>query len=421
MNILIKKAKIVDPGSDLNGKVMDVLIKDGIITSIENNINDNDAKVIEFKNAHISPGWFDMHCYLRDPGFEHKEDLESGIKAAAFGGFTEIACMPATNPPLHTKSEIQYIKNKTRNAVVEVHPIGALSQNLEGKEIAEMFDMFQSGAVAFSDGKKSVTHSGLLSRALLYTKGFNGLVINFPDDQTISKGGMMNEGVVSTSLGLKGIPALAEELMISRDVFLTEYTEGRLHFATISSARSVELIREAKKRGLNITAEVSAYHISIDDTLLNSFDSNYKVKPPLRTQTDITALIEGLKDGTIDVIVSDHTPQDVESKVREFDHANFGITNLETAFAVANSVLTGKISLEKIIAKISINPRKILNLPQPKIEKGASANLTIFDPELHWTFEEKDIKSKSRNTPFVGTKFTGKALGIVNKGQFVVS
>ncbi|MBN4062432.1 amidohydrolase family protein, partial [Bacteroidales bacterium AH-315-I05] len=298
------------------------------------------------------------------------------------------------------------------------HPIGTLSKGMKGTDLSEMYDMHLAGAVAFSDDKQSIANPELLKRTLLYAKGFGGLVMSFPNDKNIALNGNVNEEKTATMLGLKGIPALAEELAISRDLFLAEYTNAPIHFSTVSTAKSVELIRQAKKKGLNVTAEVTAHHLLLDDSALLEFDSNCKVMPPLRTKNDIKALIKGLKDGTIDAICSDHCPEDEESKKREFEHATFGIIGLETAFAVAMTALSKMLSLEEIIQKMAIRPREILRIKTPVIKEGETANLTLFNPTVVWTPTEKDIRSKSRNTPFIGTKLTGKALGIYNKGKF---
>ncbi|MBL4754073.1 MAG: dihydroorotase [Flavobacteriales bacterium] len=416
MNLLIKLAKVVDPNSPHNGKRVDILIENGQIKSVRKNIASK-AKTISGKNLHVSPGWFDMHVNFRDPGDEHKEDLNSGCKAAAFGGFTGVACMPGTNPPLHTKSDIEYIKNKAKGNVVDVHPIGALSKGLKGKEMTEMYDMSLSGAVAFSDEKKPISNAGVLSRALLYVNGFNGLVISHSQDETITLEGQMNEGETSTALGLNGMPSLAEEIMITRDVYLAEYTNSRLHFATISTGKSVEIIRNAKKKGIKVTAEIAAHQIGIDDSNLNSFDSNYKVNPPFRTKKDIAALKKGLADGTIDAICSDHSPEDVETKNREFDIASFGAIGLETAYAVTNTY--SGLTPEEIVEKMSLAPRRILGIDVPIVKNGEKANLTIFDPKEVWTYASSDIKSKSANSPFIDVSFTGKAIGVFNNNKYV--
>jgi len=415
MGLLIKQAKIIDPNSPHNGKKLDILIEKGKIKSIRKRISSK-SPIISGKNIHVSPGWFDMHVNFRDPGDEQKEDLNSGCAAAASGGFTGVAVMPGTNPPLHAKANIEYIKNKAKGNVVDVHPIGALSYNLEGKQMTEMFDMHLSGAVAFSDEKNPVSNAGFLSRALLYVNCFNGLIITHSEDKNITLDGKMNEGESSTALGLNGMPALAEEVMITRDVYLAEYTQSRLHFATVSTKRSVDLIRNAKRKGINVTAEVAAHHLALDDSYLAGFDSNFKLNPPLREKKDIRALKRGLADGTIDSICSDHCPEDVETKIKEFDLAEFGTIGLETTYAAANT--HSGLSVSQLIQKLCIAPRTILGLNVPKVSTGESANLTIFDPVQKWTFTEADIKSKSANSPFLGVEFTGKVIGVYNNGKY---
>jgi dihydroorotase len=421
MKILARSVKITDPTSKRNGTVADILIEDGIIKQIAKagSITDKADKVIEQKGLHVSPGWFDMRVNFREPGFEYKEDLISGCSAAASGGFTGVLAMPSTFPPVHTKSEVEFIRNKTQSFPVDVFVAGTLSHNHDGEHLSEMFDMFSSGAVAFTDDKKSVHNAGLMLRALMYAKNFGGLVISFANEQAIAVNGKMHEGITGTMLGLKMIPSIAEEIMLTRDLYLAEYVQTKIHFAALSAKRSVELIREAKKKKMSATAEVAAHQLMLDDASLTGFDSNFKVLPPLREKNDRDALIAGLKDGTIDVICSDHSPEDIESKQREFDHASFGIIGLETAYAVANTALKNVLSTEEIINKISINPRKILNIAVPSIEEKQNANLTFFNPELKWTFTEQHIRSRSKNTPFVGKEFIGKAVTVVNKGQVV--
>ncbi len=417
MNILIKSATIIGSNSPHNGKTMDVLIENGIITSIKSKINaDKNVKLIEADNLHISAGWFDMQVNFCDPGFEHKEDLESGIKAAVAGGFTGVAVVSSTNPTIHSKSEVQYIKNKTAGSIVDVYPIGTLSYKQEGNDISEMYDMHQSGAVAFSDDKKSVANAGLLMRALLYAKNFGGLIITHCDEKSISQDGKINEGETSTKLGLKGMPALAEEVMVNRNIFLAEYTDAPIHISNVSTLKSMELIKQAKAKGLKVTASVNAYNIALDDSALSGFDSNYKLNPPLRTKKDIEALKKGINDGTIDCITSDHRPQDIESKNLEFDNSSNGMIGLETAFGLINSN-KGKIELETIIDTLTTNPRRILRQKELKIEEGEIANITLFKPDLEWTVDKKHLNSKSINTPFVGTKFIGKVIGIINNKQ----
>ena len=417
MKILIKAAKVIDPNSSFNGKTVDVCIEEGIIKNIGENLSDKADKVITQENLHISPGLMDMHAEFCEPGLEYKEDLISGANAAAKGGFTAVAIMPNTTPTRSSKTDIEFVKSKTQNHIVDVLPIGALSHNLEGKELAEMFDMKQAGAIAFSDNKKAIKNSGLMSRALLYSKNFDGLVISFANDESLSHGGQMHEGEVSTTLGLRSIPALSEELQISRDLFLTSYNESKIHFSTISTANSVAMIKEAKSEGINVTCEIAAHQIALTDKALIGFDSNYKTLPPLREDIDTEALVAGLKDGTIDIIVSDHTPQDIECKQKEFDLAEFGITGLQTAFPLACTHLEKHIGIEGIIQKMAINPRTVLQLDVPVIEKEFSANITLFNPTKKWTLTKEMLVSKSTNTPFIGTEFTGKVLGIINNND----
>jgi len=419
MNALIKSAKITDSNSKFNGDTVDILIEKGIISKIGKSLkNPNKIKEYNFKGLHASPGWFDMRANFCDPGHEYKEDLNSGLKAAAKGGFTGVMVMPDTSPSNSSKSGIEYIINKTKGNIVDAFPAGSLSHNCEGNEIAEMYDMFSAGAVAFTDNKKSVKSSSLLNRALLYSQSFKGLIIDFPNDKELSAGGKINEGVVSTELGLKGIPTLAEELMVNRDIYLAEYCNSKIHLSNISTKKSVELIKAAKKKGLQITADVNSYHLLLDETELLHFDSNCKVTPPLRTKEDIKALIKGVNDGTIDVICSDHTPEDIETKQCEFDNAAFGMINLQTSYATANS--TGKITTETLVEKMASIPRSILGLKNPTINEGSKANITLFNPNEKWILTKEDIVSKAKNTPFIGKELTGKVYGIVNNNKIEI-
>ena len=397
-------------------KVVDILIEKGIIQDIgENLTTPKDADIIEENGLHVSPGLFDLHVNFGDPGFEWKEDIQTGMLAAAKGGFTGVLCMPSTLPATDTKSQVEYIQKMSAGNVVNVHPAGSITKNLKGEELTEMFDMNRSGALAFTDDKNSIQHAGVMKLALLYAKNFGGIIMNQANDKSISKDGQMNEGVTSTLLGLKGIPSLAEDLMIARDIKLAEYTEGRLHFSCISTASSVELIRAAKKQGLKITADVAIHNLVLDETVCKGFDTRNKVNPALRTQKDIKALLKGLKDGTIDAICTDHTPQDIEHKKIEFDNAEFGMIGLQTAFSLACQ-LEQEIGLEGIIDKMAINPRKILGIEAPEVNIEKAANLCLFNPSTEWTLEEKDIVSKSKNTPFVGKTLKGKIVGVVNNG-----
>jgi dihydroorotase len=418
MKLLIQKARIIDPNSPATGKVRDLLIENGVITTIKENIPATaGTETFSADNLHASPGWFDLQANFRDPGFEHKEDLQSGAAAAAAGGFTGAALMPSTNPPVHSKSEVEYIMHKGKGSAVDLYPIGTLSHRLEGKELSEMYDMHLSGAVAFSDDKSPIKSAGLLVRAMLYAKNFNKLIFTHCEEPSLSIEGKMHEGVMSTQLGMKGIPALAEEVMLARNIQLAEYAEAAVHISSVSTRGAVAQIRMAKAKGIKITASVNAHHLGMDDTSLSGFDSNLKVNPPLRSASDIRALKEGLADGTIDVIASDHSPEDTENKVLEFDHAAFGMIGLETAYALANTY--SGLNPDELVMKFAINPRKLLGQAIPCLKEGSPANITFFNPALTWTFQATDIRSKSKNTPFVGHPFKGKALGIYNNGIFV--
>ena len=413
MILLLKSATLIDPNSPFNKKIADVLIEKGIITQMAAEI-EADAEVFEAEGACIAPGFFDLNCNIGEPGLETKEDIYTGTKAAAAGGFTGIALMPNTVPPVHSKAEIEYIVNRSKKNLVDIYPIGAISHKREGKDLAEMYDMYLSGAKAFSDGNRPVQDAGLMERALLYSQGFDGLVFSYPEDTAIAGKAKVNEGEVSTLLGMKGIPPLAEELMIARDLYLAEYTGSRIHFSTISTNRSVELIREAKRKGIEVTCDVAAYHLVLTDEALLGFDSLYKVKPPLRTQDDVDALLKGLYDGTIDAIVSQHTPHEVEFKNVEFEVAEFGMTGLQTAFSLA---VKAGLDIGMIVQKMAINPRQILNIDIPVIAEGKEANLVLLDTELEWEYNKKNNRSKSYNSPFIGHNLKGKVLLTFNNNQ----
>lgn len=414
--LLIRTAKVVDPNSAHHQKVVDILIENGNIKAIGQNIEaPTNAQIIEEEGLHVSPGLFDLHVNFKDPGHEWKEDIQSGLLAASKGGFTGVVSMPSTLPAVDTKAQVEYARKMGSGTAVDLHPAGSITKGLKGTVLTEMFDMSRSGAVAFTDDKNSIQHAGVMKLALLYTKNFGGIVMNQANDKSISTDGHMNEGVTSTILGLKGIPSLAEDLMVARDIKLAEYTEGRLHFSCVSTAKSVELIRAAKKQGLNITADVAIHNLVLDETACNGFDTRYKVNPALRTQKDIKALVKGLKDGTIDAICTDHTPEDIEHKKVEFDNAEFGMIGLQTAFSLACQ-LEKEIGLDGIIEKMAINPRKLLGIEAPEINIEKAANLCLFNPITEWTLEETDIISKSKNTPFIGKTLKGKIIGVVNNG-----
>lgn len=410
---LLKSAKIIQPSSSFHLQSKDILISNGIITKIADNLPIDEAyEVIEHENLHVSAGWMDLKANLREPGEEWKETLESGAKAAEFGGFTRVIVSPSTKQPIDTSDRVEFINNKSAQLKINLTPMGTLSDGHQGNELSEMYEMSQAGAIAFTDDKQEV-NTGLMSKGLLYAKNINKLIISFPNDTSLSKSGQIHEGKVSTKMGMRGIPSLSEELRIARDLSLAQYHDAPIHFTCISSEKSVTLIREAKQKGIKVTCDIAAHQLYFKDESASEYDSNYKVLPPFREQEDIDALIEGLKDGTIDAICSDHTPHDSESKKLEFDLADFGIIGLETAFASSNSVLKSKTSLEVLIDKITTGPRKILGLETPQIKEGEKAELTLFNPDFKWKFEPKDVHSNSKNTPFIGTEFTGKALGII--------
>lgn len=413
MNLLIKSATILDPGSAFHQQVTDILIENGVITRIAEDI-EADAELVDGEGKYVSPGFFDLNCNIGELGLETKEDMHSGTRAAAAGGFTGIALMPNTTPPVHSKAEIEYLLNRAKNNLVDVYPLGTISHKREGKDLAEMYDMYLSGAKAFTDGNRPVQDAGLMERALLYAQGFDAMVFSYPEDTAIAGKAKVNEGEVSTLLGMKGIPSLAEELMIARDLYLAEYTVSKIHFSTVSTARSVELIREAKRKGLEVTCDVAAHHLVLTDEALMGFDSMYKVKPPLRTKDDVLALIKGLKDGTIDAIVTQHTPHEVEFKDVEFEVAEYGITGFQTALPLA--LKTG-LPVELLVDKLAINPREILGVAVPVIAEGERANLVLFDTETEWEYSSKSNRSKSVNSPFFGQQLKGKVQLTYNNKQ----
>jgi dihydroorotase len=413
MNLLIKSATIIDPNSPFHQQIADILIEDGAISRIAAAVDAN-TEVFDATGKFVTPGFFDLNCNIGELGLETKEDLQTGTSAAAAGGFTGIALMPNTQPPVHSKAEVEYLVNKAKQNLVDVYPLGAISHKREGKDMAEMYDMYQSGAKAFTDGNRPVQDAGLMERALLYAQGFGALIFSYPEDTAIAGKAKVHEGEVSTLLGMKGIPSLAEELMIARDLYLAEYTNSSIHFTTISTTRSVQLIREAKNNGLNVTCDVAAHHLVLTDEALSGFDSQYKVKPPLRTQKDVDALIAGLNDGTIDAIVSQHTPHEIEFKAVEFETAEFGIIALQTAFSLA--LQTG-LSIELIVEKLSVNPRKILNVTAAVVAEGNQANLVVVDTTAEWTYTRQNNYSKSANSPFVGQNLKGKVLLTYNNSK----
>jgi dihydroorotase len=423
--LLLRNVHIIAPAqTDLDGQNRDIHINaDGKIERIAaaNSLKINDKmRVFDVPNAHVSIGWFDVGALTGDPGLEHRETLETVSQAAMAGGFTTLAPFPNTEPAVHSKSEILYIKNRTQSYLVDFQPIGALSTNCEGKDLAEMLDMRAAGAIAFGDGRRTTQDAGLLLRGLQYAKIFDGLIFNRPNDKSTSPHGQMHEGVVSTSLGLPAIPSMAEEMMVQRDLHLVRYSGSRLHFHNLSTARSVALVRQAKEQGLRVTASVAALNLCFSDEILRGFDTNFKVMPPLREAEDIAALIEGLADGTIDFITSNHAPIDEEGKNLEFAYADFGAIGLETTFGLINKYLHNQFTINDLVRFFAENSRRVLGLDIPKIAEGELANLTIFDPSTEWTFTAKDIRSKSKNSPLIGAILRGPILGVVNRKQFQI-
>jgi dihydroorotase len=417
MNILIKSATIIDPKSEFHNTTQDLLIENGVITTISNNIkNSKNYKEVKLENLHISQGWFDSSVSFGEPGYEERETIENGLKTAACSGFTFIAVNPNTNPVIDTNSDITFLNSKANNNAVSLLPIGALTVGSKGVDLAELYDMGTAGAVAFYDYKKPISNPNLMKIALQYASNFNGLVCAFPQENKISGKGVINENVTSTKLGLKGIPALAEELQVSRDLFLLEYTGGKLHIPTISTATSVNLIRAAKKKKLDVTCSVAIHNLYFTDDVLTDFNTNYKVLPPLRTQADKEALIEAVKDGTIDMVTTDHTPIDIEEKKIEFDYANYGSIGLETAFGALHSIFTTK----KTIDLLTRGKSRFGIEPTP-IKVGNTANLSLFNPDAKYTFLKENIISRSKNAIFENETLKGKAYGIVSNKKVVLN
>ncbi|KQS35810.1 dihydroorotase [Pedobacter sp. Leaf194] len=418
MNLLVKRATITDPQSKFNTKLCDVRVVDGKIQAIGNLSAEKDEHVFDAKGALLTPGFFDLNCAAGDPGYETKEDIQTLTAAAAAGGFTGLALLPQTSPVVQSKSQVEYIINRAKNNLVDVYPVGALSQNREAKELAELFDMQSAGAVAFSDGDKAIQDDGFMSRALQYAKGLDALIMVYPENKSIAGKSQINESKNSVLLGMKGLPALAEEMHIARDIFLATYNETKIHISNISTAGAVALIRKAKKYGVQITCDVTAHHLVFTEDLLVDFDSNYKVKPPLRSKNDVKALIAGLKDGTIDAIISQHRPEEVEFKNVEFEIAHYGIIALQTVLPL---LLKAGLDTSLIAEKLAINPRKLLNLTVPVIEEGQEANFTVYDPNEKWVYNAASNFSKSANSPLIGRELTGKVTLVFNNNQYRAS
>ncbi len=418
MSILLRKVKIIDSKSPYNGLVKDVLINNDQIVQIDDNIEISARKVIEEDGLCVSPGWFEIHSNFCDPGNEHKEDIDSGSRAAVFGGFTSVALSPETEPVIQSKNDIEYLYKKAESQPINIYPIGASTKDLCGKELNELYDMYQAGAIGFYNGKKAVSNPNIQKLVFLYTRTFEAPVLVFPNENDLSDMGQMNEGEMSTALALKGIPNLSEEITVNRDLYLAEYAESPVHFASISTAGGIELIRKAKAQGAPVTCSVNLYNLVLTDDVLTTYDTRYKVLPPIRAEHDRSALLDGLKDGTIDAISIDHVPQDIELKKCEFENAVFGMRGLETAFGVYCKYLSKEINLEKWVDLICHNPRKILDAPKISLNEGNIAELSLFKQKAKWTLSEEKIKLRSKNNPFAHVELTGKPFGIINKGNF---
>lgn len=434
VKILLKNVHIIDPSTGRD-ELSDMLIVDGIIERIKAQMGTSaPTEVFDLKGNIVAPGFIDMHVHAREPGFEHKETLTSAMKAAAAGGFTAICCMPNTDPPIDDASVVEFITKRskeTSSPIVDVYSIGAVTKGREGKELSPMAELAQAGVVAFSDDGAPVANAVIMRRGLEYAAMLGKPIIQHAEEPSLTKGGIMNEGIVSTRLGMPAIPSIAEEIMVARDLSIVEYLardrspgDNRMHYhvAHVSSAGSVEQIRRAKQRGLPVTCEVTPHHFTLTDEMVQSFDTNTKMNPPLRTRDDVEALKEGLRDGTIDVIASDHAPHSYDEKQVEYLHAPFGIVGLETALGVALTVLVSAkiLTMWQLIEKCSVNPRRILRLPRISIVEGERANITIIDPTAEWTVDINRFHSKSKNSPFHGMKLIGKAVGVFNHGSLHV-
>lgn len=416
MNVLIKSATIIDSKSEFNNTTQDILIENGSIIKINKTIpNTNNYKEIALDNLHISQGWFDSSVCFGEPGFEDRETIANGLKTAAKSGFTTVAMQANTNPVVASNSDVIFIKSKAQNNAVELLPIGALTENSNSEHLAELYDMKSAGAVAFYDYKKPVSNPNLLKIALQYTNGFGGLVYSYPQENKISGSGVMNENVTSTTLGLKGNPNLAEALQVARDLYILEYTGGALHIPTISTAESVDLIRQAKKKNLNITCSVAIHNLVLTDDVLSDFNTHYKVLPPLRTKNDVDALIEGVKDGTIDMVTSDHNPITIEGKKVEFDYAEYGTIGLESAFGALQTIF----STEKVIDLLTSGKTHFGSNETP-IAEGATANITLFNPNKEYLFTLENIYSKSKNSLFLDQTLKGTVYGIIANNKIVL-
>ncbi|MBP7255038.1 MAG: dihydroorotase [Negativicutes bacterium] len=422
MKLLLKSGRVVNPATNFNDMV-DILIEDEKIVKIGADLQSDDAEIFDATGLIIAPGLIDMHVHLREPGQEAKEDIGSGTRAAAAGGITTVACMPNTSPVIDNSVLVQGIAQRAQqDGVVKVKVVGALSKGQEGKELAEIGDMLEAGAVAITDDGHYVDSAKLLMNGLDYIARYDLPIISHAEDNTLTEDGVMHEGAVSAMLGMKGRPAVAEDIAVSRDILLAEYTNARIHIAHISSKGAVELVRQAKKRGVKVTAEVTPHHLTLTDEEIKNFNVAAKVCPPLRSQDHVQAMIEGLKDGTIDAIVTDHSPHAFEEKDREFKFAPNGFTGMETSLGVilTNLYHTGIMTIDEIIEKMSVAPAKILKLDAGNIEIGKIADLTVIDPEKTWKVDSNKFYSRGKFTPYDGVELKGKAVATIVNGKIVM-
>lgn len=411
MKKIIKNGHIIDLKNDID-MLGDILIADGMIAEIAETIDDSEAEVIDAKGMIVSAGLIDMHVHLREPGFEYKEDIETGTRAAAAGGFTSVCCMPNTNPVCDNSSVVRYIKEREKEAAsCRVFPIGAITKGLKGEELAEMGEMKKAGIVAVSDDGKPVRSGSVMRRAILYADGFDLPVISHCEEMSLLDGGQMNDSVTATLLGLRPIVPAVEEAMVSRDILIAEHEGKRVHIAHVSTKNSVELVRSAKKRGVKVTCETAPHYFTLTDKAVEGFNTNAKMNPPLRGEEDVEAITEGLADGTIDCIITDHAPHHIDEKNLEFEFAANGIVGLETSLALSITYLvkTGRMTLGEVLKRMTYNPSRILNLNLGEIAVGKIADLTIFDPDEIWTVDISKFRSKSKNSPYDGYTLSGKA------------
>jgi len=421
MKILIEQARIVDRNSPHNGTIRDILVEDGRITAIGDpsagrGLSAKADKTLRHPGLHVSPGWVDVFAHFCDPGYEFKETLQTGAAAAAAGGYTDVFVLPNTRPVIDTKSQVEYIRRAAADLPVHIWPLGAITRSLEGKDLAEMYDMRNSGAIAFSDGTGPVQSAGLLLKGLQYIKAFDGVIIQLPDDRTVGANGLINEGVVSTRLGLPGKPMMAEELMVTRDIELTRYTGSKIHFTGISSPRSLGYIREAKAAGLSVSCSVTPHHLFFTDADLSDYDTNLKVYPPLRDGDAVKALRMAVLDGLVDAIASHHFPQEFDSKTVEFENARSGMSSLETVYPVLRTRLP-ELTAERTVDLLSVGPRHLFGLEQPSLKEGQVATLTFFDPGGITQLENGTTRSRSKNNPFIGKTLNGSVIGTLNDGR----